>query len=59
MTNPIKIINEVLLQRTWKEIDYRLDVLRPNNSTHVEIHKMRRNRCPSLTVLNAAKMWPV
>ena len=36
--NAIATIDEAMLQRTWLEIDYRLDVLRATNGTHVEVY---------------------
>ena len=35
--NAIATIDEAMLQRTWLEIDYRLDVLRATNGAHVEV----------------------
>ena len=31
-------IDEAMLQRTWQEIEYRLDVLRATNGAHVEVY---------------------
>ena len=36
--NAIATIDEAMLQRTWQEIDYRLDVLRATNGAHVEVY---------------------
>ena len=36
--NAIATIDEAMLQRTWLEIDYRLDVLRATNGAHVEVY---------------------
>ena len=38
ITDPIATIDETLLQRTWQEIDYRLDVLRATNGAHIEVY---------------------
>ena len=37
ISNTIATIDEAMLQRTWQEIKYRLDVLRATNGAHVEI----------------------
>ena len=31
-------IDEAMLQRTWQEIEYRLDVLRATNGAHIEVY---------------------
>ena len=33
--NAITTIDEAMLQRTWQEIEYRLDVLRAANGAHI------------------------
>ena len=38
ISNDIATIDEDMLQRTWKEIEYRLDVLRLTNDAHVEMY---------------------
>ena len=38
ISNAIAIINEAMLQRTWQEIEYRLDVLRVTKGAHVEMY---------------------
>ena len=38
ISNAIDTINEAMLQRTWQEIEYRLDVLRVTNGAHVEMY---------------------
>ena len=30
-----------MLQRTWQEIEYRLDVLRATNGAHIEVYKIK------------------
>ena len=37
-SNAIDIIDEAMLQRTWQEIEYRLDVLRVTNGAHTEMY---------------------
>jgi hypothetical protein len=32
-----RITDEGMLQRTWQEIEYRLDVLRATNGAHIEV----------------------
>ena len=34
----ITTIDEAMLQRTWQEIEYRLDVLRATNGAHIEVY---------------------
>ena len=41
ISDAIATIDENMLQRTWQEIEYRLDVLRLTNGAHIEMHKMR------------------
>ena len=36
--NVIATIDEAMLQRTWQEIEYRLDVLRVIKGTHLEMY---------------------
>ena len=36
--NAIATIDEAMLQRTWQEIEYRLDVLRAINGAHIEVY---------------------
>ena len=38
IVNAIATIDEAMLQRTWLEIDYRLDVLRATNGAHIEVY---------------------
>jgi len=38
ISNAITTIDEAMLQRTWQEIEYRLDVLRATNGAHIEVH---------------------
>ena len=38
ISNAIATIDEAMLQRTWQEIEYRLDVLRATNGAHIEIY---------------------
>ena len=38
ITDAIAIIDEGMLQQTWQEIEYRLDVLRATNSAHIEVY---------------------
>ena len=38
ISNAMKTINEAMLQRTWQEIEYCLDVLRATNGAHIEVH---------------------
>jgi hypothetical protein len=33
-----RITDEGMLQRTWQEIEYRLDVLRATNGAHIEVY---------------------
>jgi hypothetical protein len=37
ITDAIATVDEAMLERTWMEIEYRLDVLRATNFAHVEI----------------------
>ena len=38
ISNAIATIDEDMLQRTWQEIEYRLDVLRFTNGSHIEMY---------------------
>ena len=38
ISNAITTIDEAMLQRTWQEIEYRLDVLRATNGAHIEVY---------------------
>ena len=38
ISNAIDTIDEAMLQRTWREIEHRLDVLRVTNGAHIEMH---------------------
>ena len=38
ISNSIAIIDEAMLQRTWQEIEYRLDVIRATNGGHIEVY---------------------
>jgi len=38
LTGAFATITEHMLENTWREIDYRLDVLRATKRTHVEVH---------------------
>jgi hypothetical protein len=38
ITDVIANIDEGMLQRTWQEIEYRLDVLRATNGARVEVY---------------------
>ena len=37
ITDAIATIGEAMLQRTWQEIEYRLDVLRATKGAHLEV----------------------
>ena len=37
ISNAIDTIDEAMVQRTWQEIEYRLDVLRVTNGAHIEM----------------------
>jgi hypothetical protein len=37
ITDAIATIDEGMLQRTWQEIEYRLDALRATNGAHIEV----------------------
>jgi len=38
ITDAFATITEDMLENTWREIDYRLDVLRATKGAHVEVH---------------------
>jgi len=38
ITDPFATITEDMLENTWREIDYRLDVLRATKGVHVEVY---------------------
>jgi hypothetical protein len=38
ITDAFATINEDMLENTWREIDYRLDVLRATKGAHVEVY---------------------
>jgi hypothetical protein len=38
ITEAIATTDEGMLQRTWQEIEYRLDVLRATNGAHIEVY---------------------
>ncbi|GBM12349.1 hypothetical protein AVEN_116787-1 [Araneus ventricosus] len=38
ITAAITTVTTVMLQRTWLELDYRLDILRAIKGAHVEVH---------------------
>jgi len=38
ITDAFATITEDLLENTWREIDYRLDVLRSTKGAHVEVY---------------------
>ena len=38
ISNAITTIDETMLQRTWQEIEYRLDVLHATNGAHIEVY---------------------
>jgi hypothetical protein len=38
ITDAIATIDEGMLQGTWQEIEYRLDVLRAANGVHIEVY---------------------
>jgi len=38
ITDAFATITEDMLENTWREIDYRLDVLRATKGTHVEVY---------------------
>ena len=38
ITDAFAAITEDMLENTWREIDYRLDVLRATKRTHVDVY---------------------
>ena len=38
ISNAMTTIDEAMLQRTWQETEYRLDVLRATNGAHIEVY---------------------
>ena len=38
ITDAFAAITEDMLENTWREIDYRLDVLRATKGAHIEVH---------------------
>ena len=38
ISNAIATIDEAMLQRTWQEIEYRLDMLRATNGAHIKVY---------------------
>ena len=38
ISNAMTTIDEAMLQQTWQEIEYRLDVLRATNGAHIEVY---------------------
>ena len=38
ISNAIATIDEAMLQQTWQEIEYHLDVLRATNGAHIEVY---------------------
>ena len=38
ISNAVAIIDGVMLQRTWQEIEYCLDVLCAINGAHIKVH---------------------
>ena len=38
ITDAIATIDDAMLQRTWQEIEHRLDVLRATNGAHIEVY---------------------
>ena len=36
--NAMTTIDEAMLQQTWQEIEYHLDVLRATNGAHIEVY---------------------
>jgi hypothetical protein len=38
LTDAFATITEDMLENTWREIDYRLNVLRAKKGTHVEVY---------------------
>ena len=38
ITDAIATMTQDMLRRTWQEIEYRLDILRATNGSHVEVY---------------------
>ena len=38
ISNVIATIDEAMLQQTWQEIEYHLDVLHATNGVHIEVY---------------------
>ena len=38
ITSAIKTVTRDMIQKTWQEIEFRLDVSRATNGTHIEIY---------------------
>ena len=38
ITDTFPIITDDMLENTWREIDYRLDVLRATKGAHIEVY---------------------
>ena len=38
ITSAIKTVKRNMIQKTWQEIEFRLDVSRPTNVAHIEMH---------------------
>jgi len=38
ITDAFATVTEDMLENTWREIDYRLDVLRATNGAHIEVY---------------------
>jgi len=38
ITDAFATITEDMMENTWREIDYRLDVLRATKGAHIEVH---------------------
>ena len=38
ISNAIATINEAMLQQTWHKIEYRLNVLRATNGSHIDVY---------------------
>ena len=38
IANAIATIDEAMLQRTWQDIEYRLDLLRATHGAHIEVY---------------------
>ena len=38
ISNAIATINEAMLQQTWHKIEYRLNMLRATNGSHIDVY---------------------